>query len=69
MVMTAFPPLEALDAKAGTGYDESLENAEEELINFMRVMDQHIAGSAYAKDPKRSIFLRAAVNGRAMPTL
>lgn len=57
MVMTAFPPIEDLDATAGSSVG-SLRSLEEQQINFLSVMDRHlttsrgggVVGAAYFKE-------------------
>ena len=61
MMMNAFPPIDTLDSKAGSSL-ASLEQFESMQMNFMRVMDQHLA-SQLSKDPKNSIFLKMAIGG------
>lgn len=60
MVMTAFPPIEALDDKAGSGWDD-MRTFEQQQLNFLRVMDEHLV-SASAKDPKNAAFANAVVS-------
>ena len=64
--MTAFPPIEELDNKTGSAFADARQ-FEEHQVNFMRVMDQHLA-STLAKDPKNSVYIRAALGGRAPDT-
>ena len=59
MVMTAFPPIEALDEKAGSGM-ATTRDFEEQQLNFLRVMDEHLV-SATTKDPKNAAFVNAVV--------
>lgn len=59
MVMTAFPPIEELDSKAGSSF-VSLQKLETTQLNFIRVMDEHLA-AAKAIDPKNSVFIKAAL--------
>ena len=59
MVMSAFPPIEALDSKAGSSMT-TLEDCENAQINFVRVMDHHLA-SSLGRGEKGSVFAKAAM--------
>ena len=60
MVMNAFPPIDKLDSKSGSALS-SLDDFELKNMNFMSVMDQHLAYSL-AKDPKNSVALKVALS-------
>ena len=59
MLMTAFPPIEALDEKAGSGWDNP-HDFEQQQINFLRVMDAHLV-SATTRDPRLAAFAQGAI--------
>jgi len=65
MMMNAFPPIDTLDSKAGSSTG-SLKEFEQVNLNFLRVMDQHLA-SQLSKDPKNSAFLAAAMGNTGRP--
>ena len=59
MVMTAFPPIEALDDKAGSGWD-NIRDFEQQQLNFLRVMDDHLVGAQAMRRPENSVYVDAA---------
>ena len=59
MVMTAFPPIEALDDKAGSGWD-NIRDFEQQQLNFLRGMDDHLVGAQAMRRPENSVYVDAA---------
>lgn len=59
MLMTAFPPIEALDLKAGSN-EASIADLEAQQINFLAVMEQHLS-TKLAKDPSNPAFMKTAI--------
>ena len=61
MLMTAFPPIDELDNIMGTAvFSKDLAKTEKLQVNFLRVMDMHLA-SAVTRDPKNNVFYKAAL--------
>ena len=59
MLMTAFPPIEALDSKAGSEW-ANLRDFEKYQLNFLRAMDDHLVGAQAMRRPENAVFIEGS---------